>query len=70
MLEKSIKFLIIDLITVGKAGCYPPNDIIFGGRDVNMKHATIHVLEGKVFLKPISQNSHLYVNGQQINDTV
>ena len=44
VLEKSKKMFYIGLITVGKAGCYPPNDIIFGGRDVNMKHATIHAI--------------------------
>ena len=55
---------------MGKVGCHPANDIIFGGRDVNMKHATLHVIEGKVFLKAISSNSHLYVNGKRVEDTV
>lgn len=51
-------------------GCHPPNDIVFGGRDVNIRHATIHVIEDKVFLKPVSANSHLYVNGNRVEGTV
>ena len=57
-------------MTVGKTGCNPPNDILFGGRDVNMRHATIHVVEGKVYLKPVNSHSHLYVNGQRVVNSV
>jgi hypothetical protein len=56
-------------MTIGKAKQVPPNDIIFGGRDVHPKHATLHIVEGKVFLKPVKAISHLYVNGKQVNDT-
>lgn len=57
-------------MNIGKAGCTPPNDIIFGGRDVNPRHATIHIIDKKVFLKPLSKDCHLYVNGKKITDTV
>ena len=57
-------------MTVGKVGCNPPNDILFGGRDVNMRHASIHVVEGKVFLKPTTSHCHLYVNGARVTETI
>lgn len=42
MIHRKIKILIDkDVMTVGKVGCNPPNDIVFGGRDVNMKHAVV-----------------------------
>ena len=58
------------MITVGKDKQNPPNDIIFGGRDVHPKHATIHLIEGKVFLKPSQPQAHLYVNGQVVRESV
>lgn len=32
---------MIEIITVGKKGVYPPNDILFGGRDMVDHHAII-----------------------------
>ena len=37
---------------------------------MNMKHATLHVIEGKVFLKALSPTSHLYVNGKRVTEFV
>ena len=34
------------------------------------RHATIHQIEGKVILKSLKPESHLYVNGQQIRESV
>ncbi len=39
LLQKSKFIFILELITIGKAGCTPPNEIIFGGRDMKPKHA-------------------------------
>lgn len=44
---------ILDLVTVGKDYQNPPNDIIFGGRDISPRHATIHQIEGKCILKSL-----------------
>ena len=58
------------MIHIGKAGCAPPNDIVFGGRDVNPRHASIHILDQKVFLKPLAKDCHLYVNGKKVTETI
>lgn len=63
-------FVYLDIINIGKANQTPPNDIVFGGRDVNVRHATIHIIEQKVFLKPLSSSCHLYVNGQKVENTI
>eukprot|EP00919_Chromeraceae_sp_WS-2016_P042847 GHVR01102420.1.p1 GENE.GHVR01102420.1~~GHVR01102420.1.p1 ORF type:complete len:103 (+),score=20.92 GHVR01102420.1:87-395(+) len=40
MIHRKLKILIKkDLMRIGKQHANPPNDIIFGGRDVEMKHA-------------------------------
>lgn len=41
-------------MTVGKLGANPPNDIVFGGRDMKMNHAIIQKIDKKVFLRPIT----------------
>eukprot|EP00178_Gracilaria_changii_P021403 TRINITY_DN63618_c0_g1_i1.p1 TRINITY_DN63618_c0_g1~~TRINITY_DN63618_c0_g1_i1.p1 ORF type:complete len:109 (-),score=3.08 TRINITY_DN63618_c0_g1_i1:123-449(-) len=71
MINRKMKILLDkSVLSVGKTGVNPPNDLIFGGRDINIRHATIHVVEGKVFLKPVTNHSHLYVNGKRVTDTV
>jgi hypothetical protein len=70
VLKKSIFLSNLDVIHIGKSGCTPPNDILFGGRDVAPRHATIHVVEKKVFLKPIAKDCHLYVNGKKVTETI
>ncbi len=68
--RKVISYFNIGVLNIGKAGCTPPNDIVFGGRDVNPRHATIHIIDKKVFLKPLTKDCHLYVNGKKVTDTV
>jgi hypothetical protein len=71
MINRKMKLILQKSnIYIGKSGCVPPNDIIFGGRDVNPRHATIHIIEKKVFLKPVSKDSHLYVNGKRVTETI
>lgn len=54
---------------MGKQGCVPPNEIIFGGRDIRPKHAQIIIDdEGNVRLRPLSHGSHLYVNGKPVEE--
>lgn len=43
---------------------------MFGGRDVNPRHATIHIIDQKVFLKPVTKDCHLYVNGKKVTETI
>jgi hypothetical protein len=39
---RRVQFVInLEKISVGKRGAHPPNDIIFGGRDMELKHALI-----------------------------
>jgi len=54
-------------MSIGKLNADPPNDIIFGGRDMLIHHASVRTTQdGKVFLKPLSKEAHLYVNGAKI----
>jgi pSer/pThr/pTyr-binding forkhead associated (FHA) protein len=55
---------------VGKKGVEPPNEIIFGGRDMKPKHANIDIVEGEVFLTPLSPDCHLYVNGRPVREKI
>jgi hypothetical protein len=44
MLNRKLKILLEKkLITVGKLGMTPPNDIVFGGRDMMGIHAILEV---------------------------
>jgi len=53
-------------MSIGKLYANPPNDIIFGGRDVFVHHAAIRLSEGRVYLRPLKENAHLYVNGLKV----
>jgi hypothetical protein len=55
---------------VGKVQAVPANDLMLGGRDINMFHAELNNIEGKIYLKPLSQKCHLYVNGKQVTSTI
>ena len=57
-------------MTIGKLYANPPNDIIFGGRDMYVHHAEIRLSQGRVFLRPLKADAHLYVNGVKIETEV
>lgn len=44
IINKKLKILLEKKnINIGKQGCTPPNQIIFGGRDMKPKHAKLEI---------------------------
>jgi hypothetical protein len=45
MINRKVRLILQkSKLDIGKYGRFPPNDIIFSGRDVNPRHATIHII--------------------------
>lgn len=68
MLNRKLKILLQKKhIRIGKQGATPPNEIIFGGRDMLPHHATLDIQEdGSVVLTPLNPKAHLYLNGEPL----
>ena len=70
-MKKVLSFINADEITIGKTGCTPPNEIIFGGRDMKPKHAKVNIdAQGNVELTRVTEGCHLYLNGQPVKTKV
>jgi len=54
-------------MNIGKMYANPPNDIIFGGRDMFIHHAVVRTSQdGNVYVRPLHKGAHLYINGKKV----
>ena len=67
MMNRKMKIFIEKVKTrVGKRNAIPPCDMIFGGRDMQINHATITKEGRTVYIEPETSKCLIYRNGKPI----